>query len=195
MKTVHGDRIEMEMNDRIAKEHGKSFSTVPAKVGFLLTRLRAALGARNEGSALVEMAVVLPVMMVLITGTCSLGLVLNDYLVLTNSVQSGAMQVAVSAGQSGLDPCNLAATTISGGAPTLAAANITYSFVFSGAPTGQTGQGPFKGTSASTCSSYNAYLNANTSFTVTAKYPIQLFIFGWSPQSFSLQTQSAQMVQ
>ncbi|MGA7107635.1 MAG: TadE/TadG family type IV pilus assembly protein [Terracidiphilus sp.] len=195
MKNVSSDVFEMGTSDRSAQESGKSFSGMPVKVVLLLARLRSALCARNEGSALVEMAVVLPVMMVLITGTCSLGLVLNDYLVLTNAVQSGAMQVAVSAGQSGLDPCNVAATAISGAAPTLGATNITYSFNFSGAPSGQTGQGPFKGTTASTCTTYNAYLSANSSFTVTAKYPIQMFIFGWSPQSFSLQTQSVQMVQ
>jgi Flp pilus assembly protein TadG len=160
-----------------------------------VARLRKLMSGRNEGSALVEMAVVLPVMMLLITGTCSLGVVLNDYLVLTNAVQSGAMQVAVSAGESGLDPCNLAATTVAGAAPTLSASNITYNFYFSAAPAGQTTQGPFKGTSASTCTSENANLSANSTITVTVNYPVQLFIFGWRPSSMSLQAQSAQMVQ
>jgi Flp pilus assembly protein TadG len=156
---------------------------------------RALVRARDEGSTLIEMALVLPVMMLLITGTCSLGLVLNSYLVLTNAVQSGAMQVAVSAGESGIDPCNLAATTVSGAAPTLKASKITYNFTFSGAPSGEQTQGPFTGTSASTCSSYNAYLSAGSTLTVSVSYPVQLLIYGWSPKSFSLQSTSVQLVQ
>jgi Flp pilus assembly protein TadG len=168
---------------------------IRGKVASAIAFLRALAQGRDEASALVEMAVVLPVMMTLITGTCFMGLVLNNYLMLTSAVQSGAMTVAVSAGQSGVDPCNLAATTIAAAAPTLVASKITYNFTFSGAPAGQTTQGPFTGTSASTCSSYNAYLSAGSTLTVRASYPVQLFIYGMTSSTFSLQTTNAEMVQ
>lgn len=156
-----------------------------------LGRKCAALQRRHEeGSALVEMAVVLPVMMLLITGTCSLGIILNNYLVLTNAVQTGAMQVAVDAGQSPLDPCSVAANAIVAAAPTLKAANITYKFNFNG-----TSAGPFTGTSASTCSSDNQYLTQGTMVTVTASYPTQLIIFGWTPSTLNLTTTTAELAQ
>jgi Flp pilus assembly protein TadG len=195
MKSERNSRIDIGTSGQMAKQSRFAFFKVPEKVRSAISRLRAALGGRDEGSALVEMAVVLPVMMVLITGTCSLGVVLNQFLVLTNAVQTGSMQLAVSAGQAGIDPCNLAATSVSSAAPTLKASSITYNFTFSGAPAGSTAQGPFTGTTASTCSSYSQYLTAGSTVTVSTSYPVQLFIYGWAPKSFSLQAQSAQMAQ
>jgi Flp pilus assembly protein TadG len=162
---------------------------------FLLSRLRCFLVADSDGSALVEMAVILPMMMLLITGTCSLGVVLNNYLVLTNATQNGAMQMAVSAGQTGLDPCQLAASNIAATSPALNAANITYTFYFSGAPSGQTQVGPFTGTTASTCTGDAQYMTADSTVSVTTNYPVQLMIFGWSPVNMTLQTTTAELAQ
>ncbi len=144
----------------------------------------------NEGSALVEMAVILPVMMLLITGVCSLGIVLNNYLVLTSAVQSGAMQVALSAGQSNIDPCNIAATQVVAAAPTLNPSNITYTFNFNG-----TAAGPFKGTAASTCSADNQYLTQGSAVSVNATYPTQMIIFGWRPSTLNLTTTTSELAQ
>jgi Flp pilus assembly protein TadG len=193
MRNYPGVRGRKSSN-RFLRCTGEAFALF-RRVGLSPARFRALVRGGSEGSALIEMALVLPVMTLLITGTCSLGLVLNNYLVLTSAVQSGAMQVAVSAGESGLDPCNLAATTVSAAAPTLKASQIQYNFTFSGAPSGEQTQGPFTGTSASTCSSYNQYLSANSTLTVTVSYPIQLLIYGWSPRSISLRAQSVQLVQ
>jgi hypothetical protein len=98
--------------------------------------------------------------------------------------------VAISAGQSNIDPCNMAATAIVAAAPTLKAANITYSFNFNG-----TTAGPFTGTAASTCSSDNQYLVAGTTVSVTATYPTQLIVFGWRPSTLNLLTTTAELAQ
>lgn len=164
------------------------FKRYARRLGSAVTRL--VLKRDSEGSALVEMAVVLPVMMLLITGTLSLGVILNNYLILTNAVQTGAMQLAVDAGQSGLDPCNVGATAISGAAPTLTASKIAYTFNFNG-----TSAGPFTGTTASTCSSDNSDLAAGTTVTVTATYPVALFVWGWTPMTLNLKATTAELAQ
>lgn len=164
---------------------GRCFARPVIGSGFSSSR-----NASEEGSALVEMAVVLPVMMLMITGVCSMGVILNNYLVLTNAVQTGAMQLAISAGESGIDPCNLAATSIVAAAPTLKAANITYTFSLNGTPAG-----PFTGTAASTCSSDSSDLVAGTTVTVTAQYPQQMLIFGWKPTTLNLTATTAELAQ
>ena|SRR5579863_6809917 len=162
----------------------------------VISRVRRFLHSDSEGSALVEMALVLPVMMLLITGTCSLGLVLNNFLVLTNAVQNGAMQAATGAGQTtSFDPCQTAATAIAAAAPTLAPANITLTFNFSGVPSGTAQPASFVGLSSATCAGLSSYMTANTTVTVTATYPTQFIIYGWAPGSINLKTTTAEMAQ
>lgn len=159
---------------------------------FSLSRAFRALIVQEDGGPLVEMAVVLPLMMLIITGMTGLGIVLNQYLVLTNATQVGAMQVAISAGESGFDPCNVAATAVAAASPTLVASNITYTFQFSGV-TGSVG--PFKGTSASTCTTDAASVTAQTTVTVETQYPASLLIFGFKPSTINMQSWTAELVQ
>jgi Flp pilus assembly protein TadG len=151
------------------------------------------LARESEGGSLVETAVTVPIMIFLVTGMMSMGLALNAYLSLTNAVQAAAMQVAISAGQSGIDPCNLGATTAAAAAPTLSAGNITYTYYFGG--TSGTKAGPFKGTTASTCTSDLSLLSAGTNVTVEASYPVSLTIMGWKPTTFNMQSGAAELAQ
>ncbi len=50
---------------------------------------------RERGQALVEFALVLPVLAILILGIVQLGLVFHDYLSLTDAVRTGARQAAI----------------------------------------------------------------------------------------------------
>jgi Flp pilus assembly protein TadG len=156
-------------------------------------RLKTALRSHDRGSALVETALILPVMMLLITGICSMGLALNSYLCLTHAVQAGAMQLAVSAGETGIDPCNMAATTVAAAAPTLNANNIQYTFTLNG--TSVPSSGTFTGTANSTCSADTADLAPGTTVTVTASYPGNLLFFGWAPKSVSMTTSASEIAQ
>jgi Flp pilus assembly protein TadG len=51
--------------------------------------------SRERGQALVEFALVLPILMTLILGIIQFGIVFHDYLALTDAVRSGARQAAV----------------------------------------------------------------------------------------------------
>ena len=51
---------------------------------------------RESGQAMVEFAIVLPVLLVLVFGIIQFGIVFNHYLTLTDAVRAGARQAAVS---------------------------------------------------------------------------------------------------
>ena len=65
-------------------------------------------GWREDGQALVEFALVLPVLLVLVTAILQFGLLFNNYITLTDAVRSGARSLALGRGLS--DPCDLAVT-------------------------------------------------------------------------------------
>jgi TadE-like protein len=64
--------------------------------------------ARGErGQALVEFALVIPVLMLILLGILKFGILYNNYLQLTDAVRSGARQMSIERGQG--DPCGDAA--------------------------------------------------------------------------------------
>ena len=54
------------------------------------------IGRRQEGQALVEFAIVTPVLLLLILGIVQFGILFNNYITLTDAVRAGARQAAVS---------------------------------------------------------------------------------------------------
>lgn len=150
-------------------------------------RIRATVCAGNEGGSLVEFALVLPMMMVLITGMFSFGIILNQYLVLTHAVDTGARLLAVSAGQTS-DPCSTASAQITASAPTLSSKGLAYSYVIGGSP--------YSGT---TCTGVPATgagsLTSGTTVLVTATYPCQLNVFALWNKQCTLTAATAELVQ
>ena len=62
-------------------------------------RVRTFLRSREEGGALVEMAVTLPIVMVIMTGVFSFSIALYQKLQLAEAVSVGGRQLAVARGQ------------------------------------------------------------------------------------------------
>lgn len=161
---------------------------------------------REEGSTIAEMAMVLPIMLVVLTGVFSFGVALNQYLVLTNAVNNGARAFAMSAPSqdgnpsivSGSDACKYAATTIQNSASTLDASNLSYTityYSYKGNPGGTATTTTYTGTgsSAPSCSSLNMWqLDA---VTIKASYPVTPVLFGWTNRTLSLTATSTEMVQ
>src|SRR4051794_28783487 len=79
-------------------------------------RFRGLLISHSEGGALVETALVVPVMLTLITGMASFGIALNNYLLLSHAAAVGARYVAINQGNfsngTTTNPCAMAATQI-----------------------------------------------------------------------------------
>jgi Flp pilus assembly protein TadG len=168
-------------------------------------RLRA-IARREDGSALIEMYVVLPVMLGLILGVASMGLALNAYIALSHATDVGARYIAINEGQFGTgattNPCAQAVTQIQAAAPVLAASSLSYSITLtpssSGSPTtfsSSNGGGSYgSGSNCATNGKADMGLGLGT-VTVTASYPYPLLIFGWKPSTVTLMASTTEIIQ
>ena len=120
----------------------------------------------ETGGALVEMALCLPVLLMIFTGITSFGLALNNYIMLTNAVQIGARQLAIGRGQY-TDPCSTVSTTIASASPMLKSANLTYTFNINGTIY----------SNKTTCTAGAALLVEGTPVQVQVQYPCSLLIY------------------
>jgi Flp pilus assembly protein TadG len=159
-------------------------------------RLRA-LG--EQGGSLVEFALVLPLLLLIITGFTTFGIALNNYLELTEATGIGAQQLAILRGNT-LDPCSVAAGAVEEAAPYLTPANLTFTFVLDG-----TTFGPYAGNttwSSSTCASASNTTGAagdlvqGQSADMIVTYPCNLAVYGinYAP-SCKLTAQVTEIVQ
>jgi Flp pilus assembly protein TadG len=140
-------------------------------------RIRAArlihrLGVKNDqGTAMVEMAVVLPVLLLLMTGMCTLGITCNYYLELTDAVSIAGRQLAISRSAT-LDPCASVYANIKNAAPFLNASQITLTTTI--------GTDVEKGNTCSgtLTSGPPSELVQGAVVTVTATYPCTVAVYG-----------------
>lgn len=143
----------------------------------------------DEGSTLVEMAFVLPILLVVLTGIFSFGIALNQDMVLTNAVNAGARGFALSrSGTTSLapsaDPCLYAVTTAVSAASSLQASNMSFTFNYTPSGSGNPNKGGSAttytgtGTSSSVCANLAMYTGDIVQ--VQATYPVTPTIFGWS---------------
>jgi len=146
-------------------------------------RMCARLLGRDEGSALVEFALVLPMMMLVVTGIFFLGIALALYLQLTNATQVGAQLLAVSRGQT-TDPCSTTSTAVENAAPNLKTANLSFAYVIDG-----------ESYSGTTCTAGAAYLVQGTSASVTVSYPVHVGIYGLGWGTITLKSSTTELMQ
>jgi Flp pilus assembly protein TadG len=126
--------------------------------------LRALLRSGEEGSALVEIALTLPIMMAVLTAICTFAIGFNNQLTLTSAVGTGAQYLALIRSTTS-DPCADTLTAIEGAAPSLKGSNISLSFNLNG--TTVTG---------SSCPGDQKYLVEQEPITVSATYPCTISI-------------------
>ncbi len=87
---------------------------------------KARSGNREGGQALVEFALVLPILMMVVLGIIQFGILFNNYMTLTDAVRAGARQAAVS--RTLPDPVGAATGRVvesAGGLDGFTAANVT----------------------------------------------------------------------
>ncbi len=147
--------------------------------------------ARNqEGQAMVEMALALPVLLLVLTGILTFGLAFNNYVLLTEATSIGARTLAISRGAT-TDPCATASSAVIAAAPLLTPANFSFTFVLNGAS--YTGASCSSG-SSTTGAAANLVQGSNAIVTVT--YPCSLVVYGanYAPHC-SLQAQMTELVQ
>lgn len=157
-----------------------------SKSVMVLARMaRRALGIRGEeGGALLEFAVVLPMLISILTGAASFSLAFYSLQQLQNAT-SGAVQ-AIAAEQGEIpnnDPCALAVTDVVATLPGWTTGNLTYTLtVTDSTGTGHT-YGPTTGSSF-TCAGDGTYEQPNEPVSLTVSYKYAwLPVLAFSPSS------------
>jgi Flp pilus assembly protein TadG len=144
--------------------------------------------SRDGGSAIVEMAVALPVLMLIMTGIFSFSIALYQKLLLAEAVSAGARYLSVDRGD--VDPCTTASNLIYANAPGLNKADVSLTYTLNGVS---------YGAGVTTCpgakSTANPNMVATKSAEVDATYPCSLQVYGMKFTSCSLATQVSEVVQ
>lgn len=153
------------------------------KIGNLFARRsRRAFGRRGEeGAALLEFAITLPVLMTVLTGTASFSLALYTLQQIGNATSTAAQLLGAEQGLI-TDPCATVVTSVTNSLPNLTATSITYTVSITdsgGTAHSQTATG-----STFSCKSLATDMTPNEPVTVTVSYPYQwLPILAFSPKS------------
>ena len=146
---------------------------------------------RNEaGQSAVEFALVLPILLLVVTGITTFGIAMNNFLMLTHATDMGARQLAISRGQT-TDPCATTVTAIKAAAPLLNPNSLSYTFILNGTTyTGTTCS------SGSTTTGAAGNLLQGVAAQVNVTYPCTLKAFGTTiASSCTLRAQTAEYVQ
>ena len=149
----------------------------------------------EDGQAMIEFAIVLPVLLMIVVGIIQFGLLFNKYLTLTDAARTGAQTLALGRGLS--DPCDAAVAQTLGSASAigLTSGQVTLGF------TAQTPVPTPPPTTADTCgtgaypSQTGGNENQGDQATVTAAEPFTLQLFGVLPISLSLSASASDAIQ
>lgn len=151
----------------------------------------------EKGQATIELAIALPILLVLVTGIATFGIAFANYLSLQNAVSIGALQLAVSRANT-TNPCSLAASTVQAALPNgMVAGNLTFTLVLNGVS-----YGPYTGVSGASCSSSSNTTGAAGNLVqgqnaqLIVSYPCNLSVYGknYAP-SCTLSSQVTELVQ
>lgn len=130
--------------------------------------------ARGEqGQALVEFAIVVPLLLTILTAAMMLGIAFNNELQLTYGTNAGAQLLSISRGQT-TNPCNTTSQAVYSAAPSLDQSNLKFTIVLGGHTVATNSAQP-------SCSGSQQYLVQTDSAQVTATYPCNIRIFGLDP--------------
>jgi len=153
-------------------------------------RLSARVYLDGGGQSAVELAMCLPLLLLVVTGIMVFGVAFNNYITLTHAASVGARQLAISRGQT-TDPCAAVVSAVYTAAPLLKPSSLTFTYVLNGTS--------YSGTSCnsgSTSTGAAADLVLNSSAQVFLTYPCSLTVYGknYAP-TCKLQARTTEIVQ
>jgi Flp pilus assembly protein TadG len=163
--------MNTKKNDRLDLNHSRSqvCGGSPMK-NSLVSRVRAFFKSDSEGSALVEMAVTLPLIMLVMTGIFSFSMALYQKLQLAEAVAAAGRQLAVDRGSH--DPCADVMSAIYNGAPGLSQSVLSQGVVITiNGTTEPSGTCPGSGTTGA-----NTDLTQGAVAQIQVTYPITLSV-------------------
>ena len=169
---------------------------ISAKSDSLLRNFRSFLCSHEGGSALVEMALALPLSLMVITGIFSFSVALNQHEQLSAAVTAGARTMAAERGDT--DPCAATAASIFAAAPGLSQASLTVTYTLGGTNSSGTVTGGTSYTTNSCTAAGNggaAALQAGWPAQVYATYPCTLGIYGVHLGSCTVKAKVTEVIQ
>ena len=169
------------LSERMKRTASRIFTVSRRRIG---ARIRRLAHSGSEGGALVEMALVMPVMFVILTGVFTFGSATTQKLQLTEAVNIGGRLLAVDRGDT--NPCSTVAAAVDAAAPSLITANIGFSFDLNGVTTSGT-------TCAGTGGLANPNLVSGKNAELTLTYPCTLSVYGY--KVFSTCTLTSQITE
>ena len=141
----------------------------------------------ERGSALVELAMALPILMLMLTGIFSFSAALYQKLQLAEALSSGGRVLAASRGEA--DPCGTATAAIYAASPSLDPSSMKLTYTIGGVSYANTTSCPGPSGAA------NPNMIAGGSAQVIATYPCTLNVYGLKFASCSIGTQITENVQ
>jgi Flp pilus assembly protein TadG len=149
----------------------------------------------EQGAALVETALVMPILITVIFGMIEMGIMLNNYMQLTNAVAIGGEVLAVDRGNT-TDPCADASNAVLAAAPGLNPANLTFSLILNGvAQPAHVGSLSCSSTSTSTGMAANLVQGKPAVLRVTSTFNVQVPGFGNITSGLQFPAQITELVQ
>jgi len=181
ISTVHGRRFFSPLPPQSSTSSLKCRIARPPVAARVLAWFRSA----GEGGALVEMALVMPIMFAIFTGIFTLGMYSNQKLELTEAVSVGGRLLAVERGQN--NPCSLVAAAMYAAAPNLSSTTMTITFDLNGVSTGASCPGSGGAANPNLISGDNAE--------ITATYPCNLNFYNRNMGTCTLSSSITEIVQ
>lgn len=146
-----------------------------------------------------EFGLVAPVLLVVLTGIFSFGIILSQYEVLTDSVSAGARAIALARNQTtpalaASDPCAYGVQTLESAAPNLTSSSLTITIVYTDNSTN-----PATVSNYTTSCTDRASTGANQMHTadqvqVTATYPVTPLVFRWATRQITMSSSATELV-
>lgn len=137
----------------------------------------------KRGQSLIEFTLVMPILLMTVTGMVSFGMTMRNYLVLTNAVNTGAQALSMSRGQT-TDPCATAYSAIETAGPTLTMSSLSFTFVINGSSYTTT-----------SCTAGAAKMVQGATAQISATYPCTLAVYGLNAKVCSLGTETGEIIQ
>ena len=154
------------------------------------------LRSRDSGSAMVEMALALPLSLMVITAIFSFSVALYQHEQLSAAVTAGARTMAAERGDT--DPCAATAASIFAAAPGLNQSNLSITYTLGGTNTGGTVTGGTQYTSNTCTAAGNggaAALQGGWPAQVYATYPCTLGVYGVHLGSCTVKAKVTEVIQ
>lgn len=144
-----------------------------------------------------EFGLVAPVLLLVLTGIFSFGIILTQYEVLTDAVSLGARALALDRGMTSpalaaSDPCAYAVSLLKAAAPNLKSASLTISIAYTAKSDGSVT--PYTNSCTDRATSGATPMATGDQVQVTATYPVTPIVFQWAARTLTMSSSATELV-